>query len=133
MIFLVTGGTGFLGSHLIRGLLASGHQVVLLKRKTSDVLRIEPLLSKLKAVFDIESGLDLPFTKGQIDGIIHCATDYGRKNSDPLQITQANLILPLSLLNLAVKNRVKVFINTDTLLDKRVNEYSYQKNNLRNG
>jgi nucleoside-diphosphate-sugar epimerase len=34
---LITGGTGFLGSHLVHGLLENNHQVILLKRSTSNI------------------------------------------------------------------------------------------------
>ena len=37
---LVTGGTGFLGSHLVDHFFSSGHQVVCLVRKTSDITRL---------------------------------------------------------------------------------------------
>src|SRR6185503_18166052 len=44
---LLTGATGFLGSHLLTGLLASGHSVVVLKRSGSNTARIASQVSRV--------------------------------------------------------------------------------------
>ena len=59
--------------------------------------------------------------------VLHCATDYGRKQVDPIKIIEANLILPLNILHAATRNGVRAFINTDTILDKGVSDYSLSK------
>jgi nucleoside-diphosphate-sugar epimerase len=51
MIIAVTGGTGFFGSHLIKGLLDYGHHVILLKRSTSDLWRIKEFVSEVEQWF----------------------------------------------------------------------------------
>jgi CDP-paratose synthetase len=125
---LLTGATGFLGSHLLKRLISLEYSVVVLKRQKSNLRRIECQLAKTKAVYNLDDGgVAKAFATHDINTIIHCATDYGRKNSDPLQIVDANLILPLTLLYEGRKNGVKTFINTDTLLDKRINDYSLSK------
>lgn len=67
------------------------------------------------------------FEENRIDVIVHCATNYGRQAVPPTEIVEANLILPLALLQLAEQHGARVFINTDTILDKRVNHYSLSK------
>jgi nucleoside-diphosphate-sugar epimerase len=67
---------------------------------------------------------------GPIDAIVHCATDYGRKSVDVAQMVEANLMLPLRLLQAGLKHGVRVFINSDTYLEKGVNEYSLSKKQL---
>jgi nucleoside-diphosphate-sugar epimerase len=67
------------------------------------------------------------FAKFSINYVLHCATHYGRRDKDPMEIIEANLIYPLQLLILAVRHKVAHFINTDTILDKRVNQYSLSK------
>jgi nucleoside-diphosphate-sugar epimerase len=71
--------------------------------------------------------LDKCFLENNIDAFIHCATDYGRKKIDPMQIIDSNLIFPLKLMEIAINNNCEIFLNTDTILDKRVNSYSLSK------
>lgn len=67
------------------------------------------------------------FSQNKIDGVLHCATHYGRGDVSPQDLIEANLTLPLSILHWGSLNGVKVFVNTDTILDKRVSAYSLSK------
>lgn len=74
---LVTGGSGFLGSHLVRELLAAGHEVCVLCRKAG------PALEQLGATVFRGSILDkvaLQAASKQCDAIFHLA---GRVSRDP--------------------------------------------------
>jgi nucleoside-diphosphate-sugar epimerase len=127
----ITGGTGYLGSRLIRSLMTQGHRVVLLKRSFSNTSRLTSLLPSITA-YDVDiQPLDMVFRQHAIDCVLHCATDYGRKDSPRSSIIEANLLLPLRLLEQATEHGVRAFINTDTLLDKRVNAYSLSKRQFR--
>ncbi|MDP1573507.1 MAG: NAD-dependent epimerase/dehydratase family protein [Coxiellaceae bacterium] len=128
MIVLLTGATGFLGSNILKMLLKENHQVIILKRSFSKTIRIEAYLSEI-IFYNLDELLSLEevFKKNKIDVIVHCATDYGRKSTENTQLIHANLILPLQLLQLAKAFQVKAFLNTDTILDKRVNSYSLSK------
>lgn len=123
---LLTGGTGFLGSCLLRELIGT-FSIVLLKRTSSDVSRIAGLMPSLRA-YDIDREVfRRVFSENRIDLIIHCATNYGRRAVPVTEITDANLILPLRLIQEAKAHGVSAFINTDTILDKRINAYSLSK------
>lgn len=125
---LLTGATGYLGSYILRALVAAGtYNVLVLKRSTSNTFRIKDYLGEVECYNADEAELEQVFASRKIDVIMHCATDYGRKSVNPLQIIDANLILPLKLLELGRKYGVKCFMNTDTILDKRVNHYSLSK------
>ena len=127
MKILLTGGTGFLGSNILRRLLGLGHELFCIKRETSSLERVNFFKHKIKW-FNLEtSDFDEIISSYKIEGIIHCATDYGRKQLNPIQTIETNLILPLKLLHAAANNNVLVFINTDTVLDKRVDTYSLSK------
>jgi len=127
MTVLATGGTGFLGAHLVRRLAADGHDVILAKRSTSSTERLGELAGSLSS-FDLDLvPLEDIFAARRIDAVLHCATDYGRKETPASGVIDANLVLPLKLLELAVKSKTRVFINTDTILDKRVSVYALSK------
>jgi nucleoside-diphosphate-sugar epimerase len=126
-IILLTGGTGYLGSKILKQLVDNGYNIILLKRSFSNPVRIKEYINKITS-YDIDLvPLERIFSENTIDTIVHCATNYGRGENDPLHVIEANLLLPLKLLELGKKYHVKSFINTDTILDKRINYYSLSK------
>lgn len=123
----ITGGTGYLGSHLMRKLLKQGYRVYCLRRAKSKLDRVRDIADEVAWV-DLETAdFNAFFATHPIQYILHCATDYGRKQVDPCGTIEANLILPLKLLHAAAVNGVAAFINTDTILDKGVSNYSMSK------
>ena len=126
---LLTGGTGFLGSALARQLASQCKHLTILKRTTSRLDRVTTLLSHPNISWiDIDkTNLVEIFKTNHFDIIIHCATNYGRGNTNILDIVAANLMLPLTLLQLGIQHGVKTFINTDTIIDKRISYYSLSK------
>ena len=124
---LLTGSTGFLGSHLLNKLVLNNNSITCLKRESSNLWRVKKLISKVTWA-DIEStDFHELLVEKKIDYIIHCATDYGRKQVNPIETIEANLVLPLRLLHASTGTNVSAFINTDTILDKRINHYSLSK------
>jgi nucleoside-diphosphate-sugar epimerase len=127
---LITGATGFLGSHLTFACLRAGYNVIILKRRTSRLDRIKEILDQIQC-FDIEDGVEQPFklNKG-IDAVLHTATCYGRSQETPLEVFEANTVFPLRLLQTAVLFNVDTFFNTDTILYKYLNSYALSKNHF---
>lgn len=125
---LLTGGTGFLGSALLRALVAN-FDVTVLKRSTSRTDRVADLIHHDRIRWIDLDKTDLPtlFASQHFSSILHCATNYGRGKRSILDTASANLMLPLTLLQLGIEHGVETFINTDTVIDKRVNEYSLSK------
>ena len=124
---LLTGGNGFLGSSLFRKLLLQGHNILLTVRGTSDLSRIADIKDQARLLYIEKTDFAELFRREKIDAVVHCATNYGRQVSSPLSILEANLLLPLRLLQLGAENGLRCFINTDTILDKGISHYSLSK------
>ena len=120
-----------MGSNLLQRLVKDQYRIILLKRSSSDTSRINDYLPKLTSYDIDQTDLRQIIRNNRIDIIIHCATNYGRSEIDPIALLEANLILPLKLLQLGSSNNVRCFINTDTVLDKGVNYYSLSKNQFK--
>lgn len=128
---VLTGVTGFLGSHLAVALGQCGFDIIGLKRKTSSLHRL-PLKQPWLSLIDVEEiNFDTLFTDyGHVDVIVHTATNYGRNNESVWDVFVANTEFPLRLLDAGVRHQVPGFINTDTILDKHLNVYAFSKNQL---
>lgn len=125
---MLTGVTGYLGSHLANALLANGCEVVGLKRKSSSLRRIETILPRLVLHDAEETDMSVLFNlHGKIDAVIHTATCYGRNSESATQVLEANLVFPTNLLDAAATSGVGLFMNTDTVLDKHLNPYALSK------
>jgi len=131
MNILLTGATGFLGSHLLESFISKGFEVTILKRSTSKTFRINSLLKKVE-FYDIDtlSNLDIVFFKHKFDVIVHTACSYGRGGESIVEMVNSNLIFGLNLMELGIKNNVQTFINTDSLLPRDINNYSLSKAQL---
>lgn len=128
---VLTGATGFLGSHLAVALRSAGYTVIALKRRSSSLHRVAAISSEL-TLLDVEDiDFDQIFTAfGPVDAVIHTATCYGRNNESVSEIFSANTEFPLRLLDAGTRAGVRAFLNTDTILDKYLNLYAFSKNQL---
>ncbi len=128
---VLTGVTGFLGSHLAIAMRAAGLEVIALKRSSSSLQRVAAISSELTLV-DVDSvDFDTIFSGfGAVDAIIHTATSYGRNNESVSEIFSANTEFPLRLLDAGARAGVRAFLNTDTILHKYLNLYAFSKNQL---
>ena len=112
---LLTGATGFLGSHLAYKLLQNNYKVVILKRSFSNIKRIERIINKLYAYnIDIDE-VEKAFIENEIDIVIHTATRYSESAFDDIEkIVETNINYSKDLLKYSLKHNVNYFINTDT-------------------
>ena len=87
---LVTGGTGFVGSHVARALVERGYQVRILHRKTSRLDAIQDLPCE-RHIGDINDRESLEHAMQGVDWVFHTAAiaDYWR--NDPAQIYRVNV------------------------------------------
>jgi nucleoside-diphosphate-sugar epimerase len=129
---LITGGTGFLGSNLINELSKTKNLgIFILCRNKSNFDRIDKKNTKKFKTLILENiNLNKVFQKYKFDAVIHCATNYGLKKKSISEIIQPNLILPMRLLDLSKIYKVNAFINTDSILNKNISNYSLSKHHF---
>jgi nucleoside-diphosphate-sugar epimerase len=127
---LITGSTGFLGSNLIKKLIKKKYFIICLVRNKSNFENVKNFRKhRYIKFFNYEKkGLRKVFLDYRIDGVIHCATNYGLNLTTSHEIIDSNLIFPLKILELSAKSGVKFFINSDTILNKNISEYTLSKN-----
>jgi nucleoside-diphosphate-sugar epimerase len=73
--YLVTGGSGFLGSHVVKRLLAEGHRITILDDNSRGRLhRIESVIDQVRMIDgDVRKAEDVFEAMKGVDGVIHLA------------------------------------------------------------
>lgn len=128
---LLTGASGYLGGSLVKRLV-NDYRVFALMREHSSTRRLAGLVNEDHFVRSKLEDVERFFSVEKPDVVIHCATAYDRGNPRPLgAITEANLVLPLELLKLAVTHGTKAFINADTIVHPQTNAYALAKAQFR--
>ncbi len=112
MNILVTGGAGFIGSHIVDAYINEGHSVVIIDDlSTGDIKNINPGAEFIKQDIS-KSEIETIFKEFRFEIVNHHAAQINVRRSleDPLFDAQVNIIGSLNLLNLSAKYRIKKFI-----------------------
>lgn len=114
MNVLLTGATGFLGSEIARRLVAAGHNVRVLVRKTS---RLDGLagLPVEKAEGDILDKASILRALDGIDGVIHTAASVSFRRRDKDLVFRANVEGTRNVLGAALEKGVKRAVHTSSI------------------
>jgi len=113
---IVTGGAGFIGSHLTELLLSRGYHVIIIDDfSTGKMANIEPLLKNKKVDFIQGSITELPLLQNLFQGVdfvFHQAalSSVPRSIEDPLSTSKVNITGTLNVLLAARDNNVKKVI-----------------------
>ena len=121
MKVLVSGGTGYIGSHTVVELIELGHEVIIVDNLYNSQIDV---LYKIKTITNINelkfyeadcSNMDVMddiFNKEQVDAVIHFAgyKAVGESVQKPLMYYQNNLNTTMTLASLSEKYKVKHFI-----------------------
>ena len=128
---LLTGATGFIGSHLLYELVGKKYEVIIIKRSTSDTWRINDLLDKVKVYNVNEINLEEIFIENSIDCAIHLATNYIKAHKNRVEVESMisdNIKFPTDLAELCVRYNVKNFINTGTFFEYKMKKKAIDEN-----
>ncbi len=115
---LVTGGTGFVGSHVVRELVTQGLEVRALVRATSN----RRLLSELPVTFitgDLSDPASLAPAVKDIDLLFHVAADYRFWVPRPEEMHRANVNGTEALLRAALEAGVSRIVYTSSTVTVR--------------
>lgn len=129
MRVLLTGATGFFGSHLTRALIARGHEAAIIKRHGSRLDRIAGLVPD-HLCHDIENSPAEFILKFRPDALIHLATCYGRRGEGVHELFRTNVCLPMRLMEAADGAGVPLFVNADTSLPAEISPYAMSKSHF---
>lgn len=117
---LITGGAGFIGSHIVDLLLEHNYKLVIVERQGSDTSRINNHLPKIKFYHSDQEGLEKAFKENQVDCVIHLATRYLKIHEnieDVVSIIDTNVKLSTLLCEYCRLYEVNYFINTGTFFE----------------
>ncbi|MBW2401018.1 MAG: NAD-dependent epimerase/dehydratase family protein [Deltaproteobacteria bacterium] len=97
MRIMVTGGTGFVGSHSVRAFLAAGHSVRLLVRDAAKVRRVfDPfdlaIPERDVIVGDITDAASVEAAMTGCDGVLHCAALIDLRRSQAQRVHHTNTL-----------------------------------------
>lgn len=113
-MILVTGATGFIGSHVARYLAQRGEPLRLLVRKTSDRTLIQGLDAQI-CQGDLKDRTSLRQAVQGCDAVFHVAADYRLWTPDPQEVYATNVDGTRNLLEEARRAGVARFIYTSSI------------------
>jgi len=118
MTILLTGATGFIGSHLLKKFISDDYNLIILKQSNSDIRRVEKYMQSIK-YYNIDSiKLEDIFKENNIDIVVHCASSFSQNR---MNIVNFNIKFSLEIFSLSIEYHSK-FINLDST------SYYYRKN-----
>lgn len=117
MRVLITGGAGFIGSHVTDALIERGHRVTIVDDLSSgNVENVNRRAKLYKFNIGNRKRLEKLFEKTQPEAIFHFAAQINVRTSveNPSLDATTNILGSLSLIELAAKHQVKKFIFSST-------------------
>ena len=143
MRVLVTGGTGYIGSHTVVELINNGYEVVVVDNlsnsKIQVVDRIKKITGKKIKFYELDvcdkTKLQKVFEENKIDAVIHFAgyKAVGESVQKPLMYYRNNLDSTLSLLEVMSEYNVKKFVFSSSATVYGISEEIQYKENSKLG
>jgi dihydroflavonol-4-reductase len=114
MTSLVTGGTGFVGSHIVRQLVSAGRPVRVLVRPTSQLTALQGVAFE-RAEGDLRDAASLDRAMQGVECVYHAAADYRLWSRHPEEIYDANVGGTRRILEAANRAGVRRIVYTSTV------------------
>lgn len=112
--FLVTGGAGFIGSHIVRNLVKQGHSVRVLDNFSSGKKEnLDGVLDRIELIKqDIRSSDACLKATNSVDFVLHQAAlrSVPKSMNNPCEYNEVNIGGTLNMLEASLKNKVKRFV-----------------------
>jgi len=124
MTTLVTGATGFLGSHLTRLLADRGHRVRVLVRPTSRLDAIAGVPCEI-VQGDVRDRASLASAVRGVDRVFHAAADYRLSARDPREIYETNVTGTRNLLDACRGAELDRFVYTSSVATIKAHSKGY--------
>ena len=113
MKILVTGATGFIGSHICNGLVDEGHDVVGISRNKTGPVKYIPWTCDISK----QAHVDQLFNSAPpFDAVVHTAAYHPRTPSaNPAELIATNVTGTANLMEAAIEHGVKTFIHSSSM------------------
>lgn len=115
-LILVTGGTGFLGSYLIRLLIQNGYKVRALKRPSSPMELLPETAGKVEwAEGDVTDIVSLEDAFSGVTHVMHCAAISSFHPRDAERLVRTNIHGTTNVVNIALETGVQKMIHVSSI------------------
>ena len=131
MNILITGGCGFIGSHIVDAYIVAGHKVFVIDHNANS--KYKNLKAKYIEADITDSKIEQIFKENKIDVINHHAAQISvdAAEKDPITNAKINIFGTLNLLELARKYNIKKFIfSSSAAVYGNVKQLPVSENNL---
>ena len=106
---VITGGTGFLGSHLINQLIKKGYDIACLSRGTTDTSYIESIgVTIIQANITDRENIEKNIKEGDV--VFHIAAILGAAKTSAEKYNEINIKGTINVLESAIKKKARSFI-----------------------
>ena len=127
---LITGITGFIGSHIAEELLRKKFEIIGLKRKNSDCWRCEDIIDKIMWI-DVDDFFVKKIVALKPDIIVHCAWNgAGAEDRNNPEVQKENLDFLNAILEIAGKLKIDKLIGLGSQAEYGFLNKAVSENNL---
>lgn len=114
---LVTGGTGFIGSYIIRTLLHAGYRnITAIKRPSSSMALLDDVVDEVHWVdCDLLDVIGIYEVTAQTDAVIHCGAMVSFAKGDADKLMKVNVEGTANMVNAAIQHEVKRFVHISSI------------------